>query len=150
MKALIIGGGIAGLTAAIAMRQRNIEVLVLEQAARPTEIGAGIQIAANGSKVLRALGIEQAVANCAVIPEAMENRDMLTGNLVWRIPLGREAAALWGAPLYNIHRADLIELLAKAVPDGCVEFGVRSPVSSRMKKRSASGPRTGAPMRPIS
>ncbi len=125
MKALIIGGGIAGLTAAIAMRQRNIEVLVLEQAARPTEIGAGIQIAANGSKVLRALGIEQAVANCAVIPEAMENRDMLTGNLVWRIPLGREAAALWGAPLYNIHRADLIELLAKAVPDGCVEFGVR-------------------------
>ncbi len=62
MHVLIVGAGIAGLTAAIALRHKGIDATIIEQAPRLSEIGAGIQIAANGSVVLRELGLEQAVA----------------------------------------------------------------------------------------
>lgn len=125
MRAVIVGGGIAGLTAAIALIRYGIEVDVLEQAHAPTEIGAGIQIAANGSKVLRALGIEPKIASTAVIPKATESRDMISGRMLWRVPLGRDAEMVWGAPLYNIHRADLIEILANAIPSNALHFSSR-------------------------
>ena len=62
MHVLIVGAGIAGLTAAIALRHKGIDATIIEQAPQLSEIGAGIQIAANGSVVLRELGLEQAVA----------------------------------------------------------------------------------------
>ena len=56
-KVLISGAGIAGLAAALALRQRGVAVTVLEQAAQLREVGAGLQIAPNGSRVLQALGL---------------------------------------------------------------------------------------------
>jgi salicylate hydroxylase len=68
MRVLIAGGGIGGLTTAIALRHQGIDVLVLEQAKVLTEIGAGIQIAANAAIVLRELGVETAIRAVGVKP----------------------------------------------------------------------------------
>lgn len=116
MHVLIVGAGIAGLTAAIALRHKGIDATIIEQAPRLTEIGAGIQIASNGSVVLRELGLEQAVADKSVIPKSFDMRDIDTGKLLYVSPLGQEGADRWGAPLYNIHRADLIDILVDALP----------------------------------
>ena len=58
MRAIVVGGGIGGLTTAIALRHQGLDALVLEQAPVLNEIGAGIQIAANAAIVLRELGLE--------------------------------------------------------------------------------------------
>ena len=118
MHVLIVGAGIAGLTAAIALRHKGIDATIIEQAPQLSEIGAGIQIASNGSVVLRELGLEQAVAAKSVIPKSFDMRDIRNGKLLYVSPLGEEGAQRWGAPLYNIHRADLIEILADALPSG--------------------------------
>ena len=68
MHILIAGAGIAGLTAAVALRRHGIEATVLEQAHEIREIGAGVQIASNGALVLRQLGLEEAVRKAGVIP----------------------------------------------------------------------------------
>ena len=124
MHVLIVGAGIAGLTAAIALRHKGIHATIIEQASQLSEIGAGIQIAANGSVVLRELGLEQAVAAKSVIPGSFDMRDIRDGKLLWVAPLGEEGTRRWGAPLYNIHRADLIEILADALPSESVRLGV--------------------------
>ena len=124
MHVLIVGAGIAGLTAAIALRHKGIDATIIEQASQLSEIGAGIQIAANGSVVLRELGLEQAVAAKSVIPGSFDMRDIRDGKLLWVAPLGEEGTRRWGAPLYNIHRADLIEILADALPSESVRLGV--------------------------
>jgi salicylate hydroxylase len=100
-------------------------VTVLEQASALKEIGAGIQLAANGSLVLRELGLEEAVAQKGVIPQSYEMRDISTGKLIYVSPLGDAGTRRWGAPLYNIHRADLIDILAQAIPDGMLRFGAQ-------------------------
>ena len=124
MHVLIVGAGIAGLTAAIALRHKGIDATIIEQAPQLSEIGAGIQIASNGSVVLRELGLEQAVAAKSVIPKSFDMRDIRNGKLLYVSPLGEEGAQRWGAPLYNIHRADLIEILADALPSESVRLGV--------------------------
>ncbi|SFI51711.1 FAD-dependent oxidoreductase [Jannaschia pohangensis] len=96
----VLGAGIAGLACAIACAQRGRSVEVIEQAPRLTEVGAGLQIAPNGWRVLQALG---------VMPRSRESRavhliDGPTGRSVIRMPLG---------PSFHLmHRADLIEALA--------------------------------------
>ena len=123
MRVLVAGGGIGGLTTAIALRHQGIDALVLEQAEVMAEIGAGIQLASNSAIVLRELGLEQAMRAVGVKPQSYDYRDLRTGRMLYQAPLGDEAAERYGAPMYNIHRADLIQILFDAVPPDAKRLG---------------------------
>ncbi|MGT2477396.1 alpha/beta hydrolase fold domain-containing protein [Paraburkholderia terrae] len=123
MKVVVVGGGIGGLTTALALLRHGIEPIVLERAPQLTEVGAGIQIAANGTIVLRELGLEPALASIATVPAGFDYLELSTGRRLYYAPLGEEAAARYGALLYNVHRADLVGLLANALPPGVVRLG---------------------------
>ena len=123
MHVVVAGAGIGGLTAAIACRKAGLDVTVFEQAPELKEIGAGIQIASNASVVLRQLGLEEAVRAAGVMPLSYDYRDLHSGRKLYEAPLGLEAAARYGAPMYNIHRADLIDILVRAVPPRCIVYG---------------------------
>ena len=112
--ALIAGGGIAGMAAALALVRDGWQVTVCEAAPEPREIGAGLQVSPNAAKVLRWLGVLDLARAKASLPEAAELRDGRTGNLVYSAPLGRAAEARWGAPYLHMHRADLLAILAEA------------------------------------
>lgn len=125
MRIIIVGGGIGGLCTALALREHGIDAIVLEQAKALTEVGAGVQIGANGAVVLRRLGLEDRLDAMSVKPLSLEYRDMESGLPMVSWPVGPQSAALYGAPLYNVHRADLIELLAGGLPSECIKFNAR-------------------------
>ena len=125
MRVIVAGGGIGGLTTAIALRHHGIDALVLEQAEIMAEIGAGIQIASNAAIVLREIGLEQAIRAVGVKPQSYDYRDLRTGRMLYKAPLGDEAAGRYGAPMYNIHRADLVQILFDAVPAEAKRLGAR-------------------------
>ena len=108
MRVLIAGGGIGGLTTAIALRHQGIEVVVLEQAEMLNEIGAGIQIASNAAIVLRELGLETAMRAVGVKPQSYDYRDLRTGRLLYQAPLGDEAAQRYGAIAKPFPAAELL------------------------------------------
>ncbi len=103
----ILGAGIGGLAAAVALSLRGASVQVFERATVLGEVGGGLQIGPNGTKVLRALGVEPSASR----PDAVELRDYRQGRLVARVPMGDIAEARYGAPYNQVHRADLVEAL---------------------------------------
>ncbi len=113
-KALIVGGGIGGVTAALCFAQQGFDVDVFEQAENFGEIGAGIQLSPNPSRVLHDLGLEQALRAIAFMPEGVEMRDWKTGRVLSSSPLGARAIETYGAPYYHVHRADLMAVLVAA------------------------------------
>jgi salicylate hydroxylase len=125
MDVIVVGGGIAGLTTSLALSRKGIGVTLIEQAQAFQDIGAGIQIGSNGTVVMRELGLEKEIAACGVVPASWDTRDLETGRLVFETPLGTEAGARYGGLLYNIHRADLIGILAAAQPFGVVRLASR-------------------------
>lgn len=106
----IIGAGIAGLTAAIALAQRGAGVAVLERAPELAEVGAGLQLSSNAVRVLDALGLGDALDSASLASEAVRLRDR-SGSEVVRMPLGSPSS---GGRFRLIHRARLIGLLADA------------------------------------
>ena len=112
---LIAGGGIGGLAAALACAQRGVPVQLLERATQLSEVGAGIQIGPNVTRILQAWGLGEALAHMAAFPKQLQARDAQTGQVLGTLPLGKRAQSLYGAPYATIHRADLQGLLHRAV-----------------------------------
>ncbi|WP_050602194.1 NAD(P)/FAD-dependent oxidoreductase [Ruegeria sp. 6PALISEP08] len=121
LKFCVIGGGIGGLAAALALRVRGAQVTVFEQASELTEVGAGLQISANGMSVLRALGVADDKPAFGQKSFGTVLRDYRKGRVISRVP---SPAA---GPTYYFHRADLLDLLHKAALRAGVEicFGSR-------------------------
>src|SRR5579875_2761764 len=112
---LIVGAGIGGLTAALALMRRGIAVTVYEQANELAEVGAGLQISANGSRVLFELGLAEAVGAAAWVPDGKEIRLWNTGQRWELFDLGTISVERYGFPYLMIHRADLHAILLAAV-----------------------------------
>jgi len=112
----IIGAGMGGLTLAAALHRRGIAAQVYEQAPRFVRLGAGIQMSPNAMRVLRGIGLEPRIRATAFQPRSWTNRDWDTGALTNELPLGADAEARYGAPYLLMHRGDLHEALASAVP----------------------------------
>ena len=96
-RAIIVGGCIGGLSVATALGLRGWDVQVLEQAPELTEVGAGLQISPNGTKVLDALGVLEPLKALLFEPETVELRLGRSGRRVFSIPMKRIAKARWGA-----------------------------------------------------
>jgi salicylate hydroxylase len=111
LKVLIAGGGIGGITTALALRRRGIDALLFEQAEAFRQVGAGIQISSNATRILRTLGLGEALAHVAVYPEGRDYRAWDKGERLYYTPLGARAEAHFGAPYYHAHRADLLDVL---------------------------------------
>jgi salicylate hydroxylase len=124
----IVGAGIAGLTTAAALAAAGTRCEIFEQADRFAEIGAGIQLAPNATRILHRLGagrLRDHLASFAVRPEALEMRRWKDNSVLRRTPLGQACEDMFGAPYYTMHRADLHEGLAGLVPPGIVHLGLR-------------------------
>ena len=108
---LIVGGGIGGLTAALALARQGIPSQVIEQAAAFKEIGAGIQLGPNVFRMFKRLGLIEPISALAVFPENLVMFDSITGEEVTRIPLGDAFRKKFHYPYALIHRADLHNVL---------------------------------------
>lgn len=111
----IVGGGIGGLTAALALLRKGHDVTVFEQARELQEVGAGLQISPNGVRVLFDLGLENEIRAICFEPEGKEIRLWNTGD-TWKLfDLGVESQARYGFPYITVHRNDLHQALVKAI-----------------------------------
>ena len=119
----IVGGGIGGLTLAISLLRQSISVRIFEQDTGLREIGAGVAIGGNATRLLRCLGID--LAQVANMPPAFEVRCWRDGGLLWSHPIGEWYRQECGSPLLTLHRATLQRLLAAAVPSECVRLDHR-------------------------
>lgn len=111
---LVAGAGIGGLAAALALARAGRAVQLLERAPVIAEIGAGLQIAPNAGRVLARLGLGPAMDSIALTPRAINVRRGRDGDVLARLDLS-DAPARWGAPFRIFHRADLQQLLLRAV-----------------------------------
>jgi salicylate hydroxylase len=125
MKIAIIGGGIGGLSAALHLLHAGFDVHVYEQSSAIGEIGAGIQISPNASRLLIRLGLKPALDKVGVRPQAVHQRRWDDGRTLQRAPVGTEVETTFGAPYYHFHRGDLAELLGNAVPAERIHVGHR-------------------------
>lgn len=119
----IVGAGIGGLALAAALRLQGIEAVIYEQTKAFARVGAGIQMSPNAMRVLRGFGLEAQIRANAFQPQTWDNRDWDTGASSNRAALGATAEERYGAPYIQMHRGDLQEFLARAVPDGVIHYG---------------------------
>jgi salicylate hydroxylase len=123
MRVAVIGGGIGGVSATLQLLKTGLDVHVYEQAPHVAEIGAGIQISPNASRLLQRLGLKAAMDAIGVRPRAVHQRRWDDGRTLQHAPLGPEVEATFGAPYYHFHRADLVNLLADALPQERLHVG---------------------------
>jgi salicylate hydroxylase len=105
--AVIAGGGIGGLAAALALAKIGIAARVCERRAEFPEEGAGIQIGPNGTRILGDLGVAELLRDRVAVPDALSVRDGKTARELTRLPLGAWIAERHGAPYWTAHRRDL-------------------------------------------
>jgi 2-polyprenyl-6-methoxyphenol hydroxylase-like FAD-dependent oxidoreductase len=116
----VVGAGIGGLAVAATLRGIGMDAQVYEQAPRFARVGAGIQMMPNSMKVLRRIGVEDKVRDLAFRPYSHLNREWDTGRVLRELPMPE---SLFGAPYLCMHRADLHEALASAIPADTIHLG---------------------------
>jgi salicylate hydroxylase len=121
----VVGGGIGGLSAALSLLHAGFDVHVFEQASQLGEVGAGVQVSPNASRILHRLGLAEELARTGVKPLAWHQRRWDDGRTLLRSPLAEPLEATFGFPHYQVHRADLLSALARAVPAERVHLGHR-------------------------
>lgn len=120
---VIAGAGIAGLTAALSFSRRGYQVRIYERAPILEEVGAGLQLSPNATRILDRLGVLDIVSSATVRPEAVVLRDASTLAERSRVPLGAYAEERWHSPYLVAHRADLQSaLLARVAGDNFIEI----------------------------
>jgi salicylate hydroxylase len=133
---LIVGGGIGGLAAALALARQGIGSQVIEQAPEFKEIGAGIQLGPNVFRMFDVLGLTKPISALAVFPNNLIMLDSVTGEEVTRIPLGDAFRRKFTHPYALIHRADLHKVLLEA----CRQSGlIRLDASEKIVKVDETG-----------
>ena len=131
----IVGGGVGGLTAAIALRRQGHSVTVYEQTAKYMRVGADINLTPNAVLALDGLGVGEAARRTGARPSFRISRDWDTGKETSRLPMSSAAEERYGAPQLTIHRADLLTALAEPFPMENVKFSkrLRTSVSGSMR-----------------
>jgi salicylate hydroxylase len=101
----VVGGGIGGLAAALSLLAAGFDVHVYEQASRLGEVGAGVQVSPNASRILHRVGLAEALAGTGVKPLARHQRRWDDGRTLLRSPLAEPLEATFGFPHYQMHRS---------------------------------------------
>src|SRR5471032_517137 len=120
-RVVIVGAGLGGLAATVALRQRGFEVEVYEQSPELGEIGAGINITPNGAKVLNAFGLGDEARRLGNIAPELTTCDMKTDERLFAFAWS-EYEERYGQPQYQFHRADILNLLKRAIPDSIINL----------------------------
>lgn len=105
--AIVVGAGVGGLTTALALARSGWRIKVFEQAHEVAAVGAGLQLSPNATRILRDLGLLDAVRAAATEPQSLRVRRGTSGRMLVEMPLGDTAETRWGAPFLVIHRGDL-------------------------------------------
>ena len=127
---IVVGGGIGGLGNALALRSLGQTVRVLERAPEFSEVGAGLQLAPNATRVLAEWGLLEEVTAAGVRPRQLVFRDALDGAELTHLDLGEEFEKRYGSPYVVIHRTDLLDILARACARAGVELSPNSQVAT--------------------
>jgi salicylate hydroxylase len=125
VRVLIAGAGIGGLTAALALLEHGIEVEVYEQAAELKEVGAGLQLSANGTRVFYALGVGEKLKALSCEAQGKEIRLWNTGERWKLFDLGKVSVERYGYPYLTVYRPDLLGVLADAVGRQRIHLGTK-------------------------
>lgn len=132
LRVAIVGGGLGGLAAALALGRIGVEVSVHEMAGARREVGAGIVVPPNMVRVLARLGLADALPRFAVrLEAAWEFRRWQDGRVLFVQAMGDDCVRRYGEPCYVAHRADLLALLQEALPPGVLRLGERCTAMSQ-------------------
>ncbi len=121
----IVGGGIGGLSAAIALQRLGHRVTVYEQAGQFMRVGADVNLTPNAVRSLDGLGVGEGLRRTGARPTYRISRDWDTGLETSRLPMGHTAETVYGAPQLTIHRADLLAVLAQTLAADSMRFSKR-------------------------
>lgn len=136
----IAGGGIAGMASALALARVGWQAQVHERAPVFAEVGAGVQLGPNVTRILHAWGLQTALQAVAAFPDQLQARSALSGEVLATLPLGAQMQTRYGAPYVTLHRADLHQLLH----EGALRQGVEVLAGSAVQSFQTEGPRVTA------